>query len=158
IDLLPEGHQTAKPELLFEKIEDDVVEAQIKKLQDTKKANETAEHKVEPAKADIDFEQFTKMDIRIGKVLEAELVPKTGKLMKLKVDTGMDQRTIISGIAEHFKPEEVIGKQVCVLVNLEARKLRGIESQGMILMAEDADGKLVFIQPSEIVANGSQVK
>ena len=158
IDLLPEGHQTAKPELLFEKIEDDVVEAQIKKLQDTKKANETAEHKAEPAKADIDFEQFTKMDIRIGKVLEAELVPKTGKLMKLKVDTGMDQRTIISGIAEHFKPEEVIGKQVCVLVNLEARKLRGIESQGMILMAEDADGKLVFIQPSEIVANGSQVK
>ena len=158
IDLLPEGHQTAKPELLFEKIEDDVVEAQIKKLQDTKKSNETAEHKVEPAKADIDFEQFTKMDIRIGKVLEAELVPKTGKLMKLKVDTGMDQRTIISGIAEHFKPEEVIGKQVCVLVNLEARKLRGIESQGMILMAEDTDGKLVFIQPSEIVANGSQVK
>ncbi|MCE5174638.1 MAG: methionine--tRNA ligase [Bacteroidales bacterium] len=158
IDLLPEGHQTAKPELLFEKIEDDVVEAQIKKLQDTKKANETAEHKVEPAKADIDFEQFTKMDIRIGKVLEAELVPKTSKLMKLKVDTGMDQRTIVSGIAEHFKPEEVIGKQVCVLVNLEARKLRGIESQGMILMAEDADGKLVFIQPSEIVTNGSQVK
>ncbi|MEA4841481.1 MAG: methionine--tRNA ligase [Bacteroidales bacterium] len=158
IDLLPEGHQTAKPELLFEKIEDDVVEAQIKKLQDTKKANETAEHKVEPAKADIDFEQFTKMDIRIGKVLEAELVPKTGKLMKLKVETGMDQRTIVSGIAEHFKPEEVIGKQVCVLVNLEARKLRGIESQGMILMAEDTDGKLVFIQPSEIVANGCQVK
>ena len=158
IDLLSEGHQTAKPELLFEKIEDDVVEAQIKKLQDTKKANETAEHKAEPSKADIDFEQFTKMDIRIGKVLEAELVPKTSKLMKLRVDTGMDQRTIISGIAEHFKPEEVIGKQVCVLVNLEARKLRGIESQGMILMAEDADGKLVFIQPSEIVANGCQVK
>ncbi|MCK9312248.1 MAG: methionine--tRNA ligase [Bacteroidales bacterium] len=158
IDLLSEGHQTAKPELLFEKIEDDVIEAQIKKLQDTKKANETAEYKVEPAKADIDFEQFTKMDIRIGKVLEAELVPKTGKLMKLKVDTGFDQRTIVSGIAEHFKPEEVIGKQVCVLVNLEARKLRGIESQGMILMAEDADGKLVFIQPSEIVTNGSQVR
>ncbi|MDD2611406.1 MAG: methionine--tRNA ligase [Bacteroidales bacterium] len=158
IDLLSEGHQTTKPELLFEKIEDDVVEAQIKKLQDTKKSNETAEHKVEPAKADIDFEQFTKMDIRIGKVLEAELVPKTSKLMKLKVDTGMDQRTIVSGIADHFKPEEVIGKQVCVLVNLEARKLRGIESQGMVLMAEDADGKLVFIQPSEIVANGSQVK
>jgi len=158
IELLAEGHQTAKPELLFEKIEDEVVEAQVQKLQDTKKANEAEEKKAEPAKADIDFEQFTKMDIRIGKVLEAELVPKTSKLMKLKVDTGIDQRTIVSGIAEHFKPEEIIGKQVCVLVNLEVRKLRGIESQGMILMAENADGKLVFVQPSESVANGSQVR
>ncbi|HEY5499953.1 MAG TPA: methionine--tRNA ligase [Bacteroidales bacterium] len=158
IDLLGEGLQTAKPELLFEKIEDEAIEAQVQKLLDTKKANEIAEHKAEPAKADIDFEQFAKMDIRIGKVLEAELVPKTSKLMKLKVDTGIDQRTIVSGIAEHFKPEEVVGKQVCVLVNLEARKLRGIESQGMILMAEDADGKLYFVQPSAVIANGSQVK
>ena len=158
IDLLGEGLQTAKPELLFEKIEDEAIEAQVQKLLDTKKANEIAEHKAEPAKVDIDFEQFAKMDIRIGKVLEAELVPKTSKLMKLKVDTGIDQRTIVSGIAEHFKPEEVVGKQVCVLVNLEARKLRGIESQGMILMAEDADGKLYFVQPSAVIANGSQVK
>lgn len=158
IDLLAEGHQTAKPELLFEKIEDETVEAQIQKLQDTKKANAAEEHQAEPAKADINFEQFTKMDVRIAKVLEAELVPKTSKLMKLKVDTGIDQRTIVSGIAEHFKPEEVIGRQVCVLVNLEAMELRGIESDGMILMAENADGKLVFVQPSEVVTNGSQVK
>ena len=158
IDLLTENAQTAKPELLFEKIEDEAIEAQVQKLLDTKKSNLAKEHKAEPAKADIDFEQFTKMDIRIAKVLEAELVPKTSKLMKLKVDTGIDQRTIVSGIAEHFKPEEVIGRQVCVLVNLETRKLRGIESQGMILMAEDADGKLVFVQPSDAVANGSQVR
>ena len=157
-DLLAEGDQTAKPELLFEKIEDEAIEAQVQKLLDTKKANDAKAHKAEPAKADIDFEQFTKMDIRIAKVLEAELVPKTSKLMKLRVDTGIDQRTIVSGIAEHFKPEEVVGRQVCVLVNLEARKLRGIESQGMILMAEDADGKLVFVQPAEVVANGSQVR
>lgn len=158
IDLLTENTQTAKPELLFEKIEDEAIEAQVQKLLDTKKANEAKEYKAEAAKTDIDFEQFTKMDIRIAKVLEAELVPKTSKLMKLKVDTGIDQRTIVSGIAEHFKPEEVIGRQVCVLINLEARKLRGIESQGMVLMAEDADGKLVFVQPSEVVTNGSQVR
>jgi methionyl-tRNA synthetase len=158
IDLLATGNQTAQPELLFEKIEDEAIEAQIQKLLNTKKANEAKEHKAEPAKADIDFEQFAKMDIRIAKVLEAELVPKTSKLMKLKVDTGFDQRTIVSGIAEHFKPEEVVGRQVCVLVNLEARKLRGIESQGMILMAEDADHKLVFVQPGEVVANGSSVR
>jgi len=158
IDLLTSGHQTAQPELLFEKIEDEAIEAQVQKLQDTKKANEVRDYQAEPAKADIDFEQFTKVDIRIGKILEAELVPKTSKLMKLKVDTGIDQRTIVSGIAEHFKPEEIIGRQVCVLVNLEVRKLRGIESQGMILMAEDADGKLVFVQPSDAVANGSQVR
>jgi len=158
IDLLTEGQQTAKPELLFEKIEDEAVEAQVQKLLATKKANEALEYKAAPAKTDIDFEQFSKMDIRIGKVLEAELVPKTSKLMKLKVDTGIDQRTIVSGIAEHFKPEEVIGRQVCVLVNLEVRKLRGIESQGMILMAEDADGKLYFVQPSDAVTNGSQVR
>jgi len=158
IDLLTEGQQTAQPELLFEKIEDEAVEAQVQKLLATKKANEALEYKAAPVKADIDFEQFSKMDIRIGKVLEAELVPKTSKLMKLKVDTGIDQRTIVSGIAEHFKPEEVIGRQVCVLVNLEARKLRGIESQGMILMAEDADGKLYFVQPGDAVTNGSQVR
>ena len=158
IDLLTPGHQTAQPELLFEKIDDEAIEAQVQKLQDTKKANETMEHKTEPAKTAIDFEQFAKADIRIGKILEAEPVPKTSKLMKLKIDTGIDQRIIVSGIAEHFKPEEIIGRQVCVLINLEARKLRGIESQGMILLAEDADGKLVFVQPSAVVANGSPVR
>ncbi|MDP4277847.1 MAG: methionine--tRNA ligase [Bacteroidota bacterium] len=157
IDLLPIGHQTNKPELLFEKIEDAAVEAQVQKLQDTKKQNEVNEFKAAPAKSNIDYELFSKMDIRIGSILEAERVPKTSKLMKLKIDTGIDQRTVVSGIAEQYKPEEVIGRQVCILVNLEPRNLRGIESQGMILMAENADGKLEFIQPSEVVKNGSQV-
>lgn len=99
-----------------------------------------------------------KLDIRVGTILEAELVPKTSKLMKLKVDTGIDQRTVVSGIAEHFKPEDVIGQQVSILVNLAPKKLRGIESQGMILMAEDADGKLRFVQPNEPVRPGSEVR
>jgi methionyl-tRNA synthetase len=157
-DLLPVGHQTAKPELLFEKIEDDVVETQVKKLQDTKKKNEAEQLKAEPAKSNINFEEFSKMDIRAGKVLEAELVPKTGKLMKLLIDTGIDKRTVISGIAEYYKPEEVVGRQVCILINLEPRKLRGIESQGMILMAEDVNGKLVFVEPAEAITNGSQIQ
>jgi methionyl-tRNA synthetase len=157
-DLLKAGHQMAQPELLFEKIEDAAIEAQVQKLLDTKKANEAKEHKAEPAKENISYEDFTKMDIRIGTVLEAELVPKTSKLMKLKIDTGIDQRTVVSGIAEHFKPEEVIGRQVSILVNLEPRTLRGIESQGMILMAENADGKLEFVQPSQAITNGSPVK
>lgn len=157
-DLLREGNQTKAPELLFEKIEDTTIEAQVQKLLDTKKLNEAKEHKATPAKDNISFEEFTKTDIRIGKVLEAELVPKTGKLMKLLIDTGIDKRTVVSGIAEYYKPEEVVGRQVCILVNLESRMLRGLESQGMILMAEDADGKLVFVQPSDSVANGSQVR
>jgi len=157
-DLLATGLQTAQPELLFEKIEDAAIEAQVQKLLDTKKANEAGSWKATPAKENINYEQFAAMDIRIGTVLEAELVPKTSKLMKLKIDTGIDQRTVVSGIAEHFKPEEVIGRQVSILVNLEPRTLRGIESQGMILMAENADGKLEFVQPSQSVTNGSSVK
>jgi len=157
-DLLATGLQTAQPELLFEKIEDAAIEAQVQKLLDTKKANEAGSWKATPAKENINYEQFAAMDIRIGTVLEAELVPKTSKLMKLKIDTGIDQRTVVSGIAEHFKPEEVIGRQVSILVNLEPRTLRGIESQGMILMAENADGKLEFVQPSQSVKNGSSVK
>jgi methionyl-tRNA synthetase len=157
-DLLKAGHQLSTPELLFEKIEDEAIEAQIQKLLATKKANEAKERKAEPAKENISYEDFTKMDIRVGTILEAELVPKTSKLMKLKIDTGIDQRTIISGIAEHFKIEEVIGRQVSVLVNLEPRTLRGIESQGMILMAENIDGTLEFIQPSQSVTNGSAIK
>lgn len=157
-DLLEAGHQTNEPQLLFEKIEDNIIEAQVQKLLETKKQNEAKEHKAAPAKNNISFDEFTKTDIRIGKVLEAELVPKTGKLMKLLIDTGIDKRTVVSGIAEYYKPEEVTGRQVCVLVNLEPRKLKGIESQGMILMAEDADGKLVFVQPSTEMTNGSQVR
>ena len=157
-NLLPVGHCLGTPELLFEKIEDETIEAQIQKLLDTKKANELKERKANPAKANIAFDDFCKTDIRVGTILEAERVPKTDKLMKLKIDTGIDQRTVVSGIAEHFKPEEIIGSQVSILVNLEPRKIKGIESQGMILMAEDETGKLVFVRPSENVAAGSEVR
>ncbi len=157
-DLLAEGHQTNQPELLFEKIEDATIEAQVQKLLATKKANEAAAAVAKPAKENCTFDDFMKMDIRTGTILEAELVPKTKKLLKLLVDTGIDKRTVVSGIAEHYKPEEVIGKQVSVLVNLEPRELRGILSQGMILMAEDADGTLRFVSPEAKVKNGSEIR
>ena len=157
-DLLPAGHKTNKPELLFEKIEDSTIEAQVQKLLDTKKANEAAETKANPVKENCTFDDFMKMDIRTGTILEAEKVAKTKKLMKLKVDTGIDQRTVVSGIAEYYSPEEIIGKQVSILVNLEPRMLKGIESQGMILMAEDADGTLKFVSPETMIQNGSEVR
>ncbi len=125
---------------------------------DTKKANEASEKQVNPAKANINFEDFASMDIRVGTILEAEKVAKTKKLLKLKVDTGIDQRIIVSGIAEYYKPEEIIGKQVSVWVNLASKTLRGIESQGMILMAEDADGSLHFVAPLSSTKNGSEIK
>jgi methionyl-tRNA synthetase len=156
--LLPAGHRVGNPELLFEKIEDDVIEAQIKKLRDTKLANEAAEVKAKPSKENCTYDEFMKMDIRTATILEAELVPKTKKLMKLKIDTGIDKRVIVSGIAEYYKPEEAIGRQVAVLVNLEPRVLKGIESKGMILMAEDADGSLKFVSPVSLVKNGSEIK
>ncbi len=156
--LLPSGHQIGTPELLFGKIEDEVIEAQIKKLHDTKLANEAAEIKAKPAKDNCTYDEFMKMDIRTATILEAELVPKTKKLMKLTIDTGFDKRTIVSGIAEYFKPDEIVGKQVAVLVNLEPRMLKGIESKGMILMAEDADGSLKFVSPAGLVKNGSEIK
>ncbi|SFE51381.1 methionine--tRNA ligase [Sunxiuqinia elliptica] len=157
-DLLAAGHLTNKPELLFEKIEDAVIEAQVQKLLDTKKANEAAEAVAKPAKENCTFDDFMKMDIRTGTILEAELVPKTKKLLQLNVDTGIDKRTVVSGIAEYYKPEDIVGKQVSILVNLEPRKIRGIESQGMILMAEDADGTLRFVSPEEKVKNGSEIR
>ena len=157
-DLVKTGEQLPKPSLLFTKIEDKEVEAQVQKLLDTKKANEAAEKVAEPAKENIQFEDFAKMDIRVGTILEAEKVAKTKKLLKLLVDTGIDKRTVVSGIAEYYKPEDIIGKQVNVLVNLAPKKLRGIESQGMILMAEDSDGTLRFVAPTKIVKNGSEVK
>jgi len=157
VNILPEGHQLGKPAFLFEKIEDTEVEKQVQKLLDTKKANEAAAPAA-PQKEEITYEDFMKMDIRTGTILEAEKVPKTKKLLKLKIDTGIDQRTVVSGIAEYFSPEEIVGKQVNILVNLAPRKLRGIVSQGMILMAEDKDGKLVFVSPTEKVNNGSEVK
>ncbi|UII23512.1 methionine--tRNA ligase [Fulvivirga ligni] len=169
IDLLAAGHKINEAELLFEKIEDEVVEKQMAKLEATKKSNqeETAvaaaaaqtqePEAVEESKSQITYDDFVKLDMRVGTILEAEKMPKSKKLLKMLVDTGIDKRTILSGIAEHFSPEEVVGKQVSVLVNLAPRKMMGIESQGMILMAEDTDGKLKFIQPSEAVAPGSGI-
>ncbi|WP_417872197.1 methionine--tRNA ligase [Xanthomarina gelatinilytica] len=151
--LIPVGHQIGKAELLFSKIEDETVQAQIDKLLATKKANEAANKAVEPQKETISFEDFTKLDLRVGTILEAEKMPKAKKLLVLKVDTGIDVRTIVSGIAESFTPEEVIGKKVTVLVNLAPRALRGVESQGMILMTETADGKLVFVNPDDAKVN-----
>ena len=158
--LLPAGHsiQSGKPELLFSKIEDDTIQKQLDKLEASKKANEAANKKVEPQKEEITFDDFTKLDLRVGTILEAEKMPKTKKLLVLKVDTGIDTRTIVSGIAESFSPEDVIGKRVTVLVNLAPRKLRGVESQGMILMTEDESGNLVFVNPNiDDVANGLKI-
>jgi len=159
-DLLVTGHQLGEPFLLFEKIEDEDIEKQLKRLANTRIANaETGgAPSILPAKPDISYDEFSTMDIRVGTILEASNVPKTDKLMKLLIDTGIDKRTVVSGIAEYFTPEELPGKQVCVLVNLARRKLRGIDSQGMILLAEDADGKLVFVTPEKAVANGVVVK
>lgn len=158
IDLLPVGHQLAQPELLFDKIEDEAIEYQIKKLQDSKAANEAANRKAAPVAEDIAFEDFLKLDIRVGTVLECTKVPKADKLLQFRIDDGLGGRTIVSGIAQHCAPEELVGKQVCFIANLPPRKLKGIESQGMILSAEDADGRLRVIQPAEAVAPGSQVK
>ena len=157
-DLLPSGHQTNKPELLFEKIEDEVIERQVNKLLETKKANEVANTIVAPAKENCTFDDFNKMDIRTGTILEAERVPKTKKLLKLKIDTGIDKRIVVSGIAEYFSPEEIIGQQVSILVNLETKELKGIQSQGMILMAQDANGSLKFVVPASPIKNGSEIK
>ena len=157
MELIAAGHTIGTPTLLFEKIEDDVIQRQLDKLEATKAANAAAEVKAEPQKEACTFDDFQKMDIRVSTILAAEKVAKTKKLLKLTVDTGIDQRTIVSGIAEHFTPEELVGQQVLVLVNLQPRELKGILSQGMILMAEDATGKLRLVQPSEAVKAGSIV-
>lgn len=156
-DLLPAGHVIGTPELLFEKIEDEAIDRQLQKLQASKEANALSNAIVTPQKESITFEDFGKMDIRVSTVIAAEKVAKTKKLLKLTVDTGIDKRTIVSGIAEHFTPEEIVGKQVLVLVNLAPRELKGIESQGMILMAEDATGKLQIVAPTEAMKAGSLV-
>ncbi len=155
--LIPANHQINKAELLFSKIEDKEIEVQIEKLQATKIANEQENKVIEPQKETIEFDDFTKLDIRVGTILEAEKVAKTKKLLKLKVDVGIDTRTIVSGIAESFSPEEIIGQQVAVLVNLAPRKIRGVESQGMILMTDTPDGKLAFVEPEKAVKNGQSV-
>ena len=156
--LLPSGHSIGKTELLFSKIENATIEAQLDKLKASKKANEMKNAVVELQKETITFKDFTKLDIRVGTILEAEKMPKTKKLLKLKVDTGIDVRTIVSGIAESFTTQEVIGKKVTVLVNLTPQSLRGVQSQGMILMAKTPEGKLVFVNPDNASAgNGLQI-
>lgn len=156
-DLLVAGHELNKPELLFEKIEDEVVEAQIKKLEETKKANEAANYKAAPIRADVDIEQFSKMDLRVGTVLECEKVPKADKLLRFLIDDGLEKRQILSGIAKYYKPEELLGKQVVFIANLPARKLRGLDSQGMILSAINNDGSLSVITVDRPVKPGSEV-
>ncbi len=158
IDLLPVGHPLNQSELLFSKIEDETIEKQIQKLLDTKKANEQAvEVKVAPQKPNVAFDDFSKLDLRVGKVLECVKVPKADKLLQFLIDDGMGKRTIISGIAAWYKPEELVGKQVCFIANLEPRKLKGIESQGMILSVEDGGGNLSLITPSKDVEPGCQI-
>jgi methionyl-tRNA synthetase len=157
-DLLEAGHMMGTSELLFEKIENDVIENQIQKLLDTKKNNEEAEYKAHPIRETIPFDDFAKLDIRVGTVLECTKVPKADKLLQLKIDDGLGGRTIVSGIAAHYTPEELTGKQICFIANLAPRRLRGIVSEGMILSAEDADGKLVVITAEKNVKPGSEVK
>ena len=162
VSILPEGHQLGEPVLLFSKIEDSVVEAQVARLEADKAANEAAAKEAEiarpiPQKPECTFDDFEKMDIRTATVLEAERVPKTDKLLKLTIDTGIDVRTIVSGIAEYYTPEQMIGKQICILANLQPRKIRGIESKGMILMARQADGLMRFITPEETLSNGAEI-
>ncbi len=157
-DLLVQDHQIQKPGLLFEKIEDKEINHQIDMLMATKRVNEVAAGKTESSKNFVTFDDFTKIDIRTATVLEAEKVPKTTKLLKLKINTGIDIRTIVSGIAEYFEPQDIIGKQISIVANLEPRRIKGIESKGMILMAEDKDGKLVLVSPEEKVSNGSLIK
>jgi methionyl-tRNA synthetase len=161
-ELIPAGHEINEAELLFAKIEDEEIQKQIDKLEATKTANsaEIASKlaMAEPQKDLIQFEDFSKMDLRVGTIIEAEKMPKANKLLVLKVDTGIDVRTIVSGIAESFKPEDIIGKRVTVLVNLAPRTLRGVESQGMILMTNNAEGKLVFVNPdAEGAINGETI-
>jgi methionyl-tRNA synthetase len=156
-DLLVSGHPLNQPQFLFDKIEDAQIEHQIQKLMHTRKENQ-AKTPVNPPKDNIEYEDFAKLDMRVGTIIEAERVPKTKKLLKLKIDTGIDQRIVVSGIAEHYEPEKIIGQKVSILVNLAPKKLRGIESNGMILSAEDREGRLCFVAPDPNFENGSEIK
>jgi methionyl-tRNA synthetase len=158
ISLLEDGHQLSQPELLFEKIEDDVIDKQVQKLLNTKKINEISNYRAKDVRQTIEFSDFEKLDIRVGTVLECKKVPKADKLLQFLIDDGLNKRTIVSGIAKHYKPEELVGKQVCFVANLAPRKLKGIESQGMILSAENYDGGLSVISPEKEVKQGSEVK
>jgi methionyl-tRNA synthetase len=157
-NLTTAGHKIGEAEILFSQIEDAEIQKQIDKLEATKVANKAENAVIEPQKETSTFEDFSKLDLRVGTIIEAEKMPKANKLLVLKVDTGIDVRTIVSGIAEHFSPEEVVGKRVTVLVNLAPRALRGVESQGMILMTNLPDGKLVFVNPDvDGVSNGALI-
>lgn len=160
--ILPAGHEIGDPELLFAKIEDDAIDRQLARLDKIRAEREAAAKaeaasQVAPQKEECSFEDFDKMDIRTATVLEAERVPKTDKLLKLTIDTGIDRRVIVSGIAEYYSPEDMLGKQICILANLKPRTIKGIESKGMILMARQGDGKMRFITPQEVLANGAQI-
>lgn len=155
--LIPEEHNIQKSQLLFSKIEDKQIEFQLQKLQDTKSSNHAELNTYKPLKAEIEFDDFSKLDLRIGTIVSAEKMPKAKKLLVLKVDLGFEQRTIVSGIAEHYHPEDVVGKQVSVVANLKPRKLRGVLSEGMILMTENREGKLIFVNPDIEATNGNTV-
>ncbi len=157
-ELLIPGHQLEEPSFLFEKIEDDAIDFQIQKLLNTKKSNEAESFKASSSKPVVEFDDFAKMDIRVGTILSAEKMPKTKKLLKLVIDTGIDKRTVVSGIGEYFLPEAIIGQQVAILVNLAPRNIKGTESQGMILMAENHDGELTFISPLKNFKNGTEIR
>lgn len=148
-ELLAPGHKIGEAELLFSKIEDEQIQKQLEKLEATKAENSAENQKAAPQKETATFEDFSRMDLRVGTIVSAEKMPKANKLLVLKVDTGIDVRTIVSGIAQSFSPEEIVGRKVTVLVNLAPRSLRGVESQGMILMTENTQGKLVFLNPDE---------
>ena len=157
-NLIPAGHQLGAATLLFAKIEDEQMDAQLEKLKTSKKENEQANHQMEAQKPLITFDDFSKNDIRVGTIIAAERVPKTKNLLKMTIDTGIDQRTVVSGIAAYYEPENIIGQQVSILVNLAPRDIKGITSEGMILMAENADGSLAFIGPTKAISNGGSVK
>ncbi len=158
INIIPAGHQLAAATLLFAKIEDEQMDAQLAKLNASKKENEKVNHQMEAQKPLITFDDFSKNDIRVGTIIAAERVPKTKNLLKMTIDTGIDQRTVVSGIAAYYEPENIIGQQVSILVNLAPRDIKGITSEGMILMAENADGSLAFIAPTKAISNGGSVK
>jgi methionyl-tRNA synthetase len=156
-DLMANGHAIQEPALLFEKIENDVIAAQLAKLEAKRKAANTSKSPVEPLKPEVTIDDFSRLDIRVGRVTAAERMPKSDKLLKLTIDSGLDQRTILSGIAKHYKPEDLVGKQVTFIANLAPRKMMGLESNGMLLMAEDKDGSLRLIRPIDEVSPGSKV-
>ena len=157
-ELIAAGTQLGQPELLFEKIEDATIQGQLDRLARIKEENKQASWRPAPQQPDVDFDSFMKADLRVGTVIECEKVPKADKLLRFLIDDGMERRTIVSGIAKYYKPEELVGRQVVFIANLPPRKLKGITSQGMILSAENSDGSLCVIAPSGPVAPGAQVK